>query len=355
MKQSPIPLPVFKIPYKGDPSDVLQLFRGYNLQLLCCRYWWLKHWEFRELSYPYWRVYHNNREGAFIHYNGQEYALHQDKVMMIAPNTSYATHIGDHAIPEEGYYLEGARVGQGDTGEDHSGKGSILHLFIHFNTGMPYDHIAPGIFEFDLTVHLEKKINTIIRHLKMDFARFNFYTVLAIQSLISELLSSIPESSWDLISKDYRILKVLSHIESNLGDPLSNGILADTAGLAINAFNRLFARELGISPQEYIRKKRIEKACMFCIIPVTPSTGWQRIPVCRPLPFFQDLQRGHRCLSRQVPQGIGNQITRSATGTGQCFLCTQNRKYFSLDDVDIRSILHPGNHLTCGLFEFLNG
>ena len=268
MKQSPASLPVSKVPDKGDPSDVLQLFPGYNLQLLCCRYWWLKHWEFRELSYPYWRVYHNNSEGAFIHYNGKEYALHPDRVMMIAPNTSYATRIGDHAIPDEGYYLEGARVGQDDSGEDHSGedhsgKGRILHLFIHFNTGMPYDHIAPGIFEFDLTVHLEKKINTIIRHLKMDFARFNFYTVLAIQSLISELLSSIPESSWDLISKDYRILKVLSHIESNLGETLSNGILADTAGLATNAFNRLFARELGISPQKYIRKKRIERACVL--------------------------------------------------------------------------------------------
>ena len=62
-----------KVPDRGDPSDVLQLFPRFNLQVLCCRYWWLKRWEFRELSYPYWRVYHNSREGAVINFNGREY------------------------------------------------------------------------------------------------------------------------------------------------------------------------------------------------------------------------------------------------------------------------------------------
>jgi len=261
MKQSIIPAPVFKVPDKGDPSDVLQLFPALNLQLLCCRYWWLKHWEFRELSYPYWRIYHNNREGAFITYNGSEYALRPEKVIMIAPNTSYSTRIGNHAVPENGYYLEGGRVGKGQTEVYHTRKGSILHLFIHFNIGVPYDNISPGIFEFDLTDHLVEKISAITRHLNVDLARFNFYTVLAIQSLISDLLSFIPESNWEAISKDYRILEVLSHIESSLGEALPNRILAENASLATNAFNRLFARELGISPQKYIKKKRIERAC----------------------------------------------------------------------------------------------
>ena len=252
---------LYKVPDKGDPSDVLQLFPKYNLQLLCCRYWLLTHWEFRDLSYPYWRIYHNNRRGAFMTREGVETELQPDKLYMIPPNTSYSTRIGDHDIPESGYRFGGSRVGWGQTGDDLHPEGSISHFFIHFNIGVPYDKVSPGIFEFDLTPHLREKLDTITGHLDVDFARFNFYTVLAIHSLISDLLSTIPEASWDLMSKDYRILQMLRYIEINLNGLLSNTILAGQARLATNAFNRLFTEEVGLSPQKYVKKKRIDRAC----------------------------------------------------------------------------------------------
>ena len=269
-----------KVPDKGDPSDVLQLFPRFNLQLLCCRYWWLKHWEFRELTFPYWRVYQNNHEGAVIIYNEREYALQPDKILMIAPNTSYSTRIGEFPIPGEGFRLEGGRLGKGQAEEQLAPAGSLLHLFIHFNIGVPYDNVSPGVFEFDLTEHLSEKLSVIKKHLNVDFARFNFYTVLAIQSLISDLLSIIPESNWDLVSKDYRIIHVLSYIESNLHSELSNNCLAGQAKLATNAFNRLFTDEVGISPQKFVKKKRIDKACAllhhsnYSIEQVAAETGF---------------------------------------------------------------------------------
>ncbi len=250
-----------KIPDRGDPSDILQMFPRFNLQLLCCRYWWLKHWEFRELSFPYWRIYHNNLEGAVIIYKDREYALNTDKILMIAPNTSYSTRIGSSLIPENGYRLEGGRLGKGQPEETYIMNGCILHLFIHFNIGVPYDNVSPGVFEFEMTEHLSEKLEVIKKHLNEDFARFNFYTVLAIQSLISDLLSFIPESNWDLLSKDYRIIHVLGHIESNLNKTLSNSSLAKHTSMATNAFNRLFTEEVGISPQRFVKKKRIDRAC----------------------------------------------------------------------------------------------
>ncbi len=102
---------LLKVPDKGDPSDIQQLFPRFNLQILCCRYWWLKRWEFRELSYPYWRIYHNTSEGAVVTFNGKEYALHPDKVLMVAPNTAYSTQINDFKVPDDGYRLLGARIG----------------------------------------------------------------------------------------------------------------------------------------------------------------------------------------------------------------------------------------------------
>ena len=203
-----------------------------------------------------------------------------DKVLMIAPNTSYSTRIGTFPIPENGYRIEGGRLGKGQAEEDYTLNGCILHLFIHFNIGLPYDNVSPGVFEFEVTDHLLEKLAVIKKHLNEDFARFNFYTVLAIQSLISDLLSFIPESNWDLMSKDYRIIHVLGHIESNLDSSLSNDSLAGQASMATNAFNRLFTEELGLSPQRFVKKKRIDKACAllhhssYSIEQVAAETGF---------------------------------------------------------------------------------
>ena len=267
-----------KVPDPGDPSDVQQLFPSPNLQLLCCRYWWLKRWEFRELSYPYWRVYHNNKSGAAVSFKGEEYPLLPDKILMIAPNTSFSSRIGDFAVPEECFLLEGGRIGPDlDT---NLPQVHILHLFFLFNIVVPYDHVSPVIFEFELTDHLQEKLTVIQDHLKVDNFMFDFYTVLAIQSLITDLLSLIPASKWDQMSSDARILQVLSYIESGLRCDLSNQALASLARLATNAFNRLFSEEVGISPQKYVKKKRVDRACAllhhsdYTIDQVAQETGF---------------------------------------------------------------------------------
>ncbi len=269
-----------KVPDKGDPSDVLQLFPKYNLQLHCCRYWWLKSWEFKELSFPYWRIYHNSYQGAVVMYNGTEYPLTPDKIVMIAPNTSYATRLYDHSIPETGYALNGGRVSAGLADTQMLNEQYILHLFIHFNIGMPYDNVSPGIFIYELTEHLKEKLLIIKRHLNYEHARFSFHSSLAIQSLISDLLADLPVSSWDLITKDFRVLEVLGYIENNTSKDLSNSVLADMARMATNAFTRLFTEEIGMSPQKYVKKKRIDRACIllhhsdFSIDEVAVQTGF---------------------------------------------------------------------------------
>jgi len=252
-----------KVLDRGDPSDVLQQFPNYNLQLHCCRYWWLQQWEFKELSFPYWRIYHNSYQGAVILYNGKEYALTPDKIVMIAPNTSYSTRLHDHVIPETGYSLKGGRINESVSEQQLIADRCILHLFIHFNIGMPYDNISHGVFTYELSDHLKEKLQVIKRHLNYEHARFSFYSNLAIQSLISDLLSGLPEESWNLTSKNYRILEVLNYVENNIGDELNNTVLSQQAKMATNAFTRLFTEEIGMPPQKYVKKKRIDKACIL--------------------------------------------------------------------------------------------
>lgn len=255
--------PYKKEPNKGDPSDVLQMFPSYNLQLHCCRYWWLQQWEFNELSFPFWRIYHNSFSGAVILYDNKEYALTPDKIVMIAPNTSYSSRLYDHKIPDTGYALKGGRITSGLSEEQLITDQCILHLFIHFNIGMPYDNISPGVYIYELTDHLKEKLQIIKRHLNYEHTRFSFYCSLSIKSLISDLLSEVPESNWTAITKDHRILEVLKYAENNINNELGNPILAEQAKMATNAFTRLFTEEIGTSPQKYIKKIRIDQACIL--------------------------------------------------------------------------------------------
>lgn len=252
-----------KMPDKGDPSDIQQLFPNYNLQLHCCRYWWLQHWEFEELSFPYWRIYHNSYKGAVILYNNEEYALTQDKILMIAPNTSYATRLYNYTIPDTGYSLEGGRISPDFSESEALKKQAILHLFIHFNLGMPYDNVSPGIYIYDLTDDLKEKLMIIKKHLNYEHTKFGFHSTLAILSVINDLLLALPQKSWDVTTKDYRILKVLSFMEDNVSEKLDNSVLSKVSTMATNAFTRLFTAEIGVSPQKYVKKKRIDKACIL--------------------------------------------------------------------------------------------
>jgi len=252
-----------KNPDKGDPSDILQVFPRYNLQLHCCRYWWLQNWEFKELMFPYWRIYHNNSHGAVIIYNNKEYSLTPDKIIMIAPNTSYATRMYDHRIPDIGYSLKGGRVNPRLQEHIANNEQFILHLFIHFNIGMPYDNILPGVFAYELTNHLQDKILIIKRYLNYEHSRINFHSNLVIQSLITDLLSELPEKSWNLVTKNHRILEVINYVETHIDKKLGNPQLAKLANLSTNAFTRLFYKETGVSPQKYVKKKRIDKSCIL--------------------------------------------------------------------------------------------
>ena len=219
----------------------------------------MQNWEYGELSFPFWRIYHNNYQGGVIIYKDKEYTLTPDKIIMIAPNTSYATRLYNHQIPNTGFIIKGNRVNAGLPADNNY----ILHLFIHFNLGTPYDNIEPGLFSFELTPHIKEKLDIIKKHLNYEHSRFSFYPTLAIQSLITDLLSFLPQQSWSIITEDSRILKTLAYIEDNLAEDLSNTILANYANLATNAFTRLFTQEIGYSTQKFVKKKRIDKACVL--------------------------------------------------------------------------------------------
>lgn len=244
--------------YRGDPSDIQQHFPSYDLQLLCCRFWTLRRWEFKDLTFPYWRLYYNLQEGAHIRWEQGQIEICPTKIYLIAPNTPYSTHIKGHRVPEEGYRFEGERITKHNMNSKY-----IKHLFVHFNLGIPYDSITPGIISVPLSPSMQSKIETIIKQLLDDAVEFSFLSNLTIRALVNELLCVIPQEKWQDLSQDSRIVKSLNYIENNLSKDLTNTALAKQVDLATNSFTRLFSEEIQTTPQRYVKQKRIDKACIL--------------------------------------------------------------------------------------------
>lgn len=253
--------------YMGDPSEIIQSFPKFNLQMLCCRYWWMKNWEHKKLSFPFWRIYSNVQRGGFMEYNQQIYEMDPDALYLIAPNTGYSSRLYNHPIPDEGYKLDGGRISETTKKERDVllKDGAIEHLFIHFTLGYPYDNVSPGIYVFRMNKHLEGRIKRLREYLTRHVAKFNFTIYLTLQSLICELLFNMGEEKWRYPMRDVRIARIISYIENNINECFSNKSLAGLANMATNSFSRLFKEDTGVTLQAFIKKKRVHAACLLLL------------------------------------------------------------------------------------------
>ena len=97
-------------------------------------------------------------------------------------------------------------------------------------------------------------------------SNYKFGYELRLQGYLSILLSELTEQSGTSIiqgdgqKKNY-IKKSLQFIETNYSRNISIEALANYIGLNKNYFSTLFSEILGIPPQEYLIKYRVDKAC----------------------------------------------------------------------------------------------
>ena len=251
-----------EIPPKGDPSRRVQEFEEVLPRLLCCRYWWMAEWKSQQMSFPYWRLYWNRSGRAWIVYNRTIY-LKPDKILLIPPSTPFATGIDDSAVhPDQPYSLSGGRVENREMEDELTLKGTVLHMFIHFTLGYPFDTISPDIFVFDITPFQEELIVSITRQLMAGQVKFGQNGSLELYSLLFSLLQRLPSNTWRNRKLDARVITGIRHMENNLRETeISNQTLSNLGGMSVNAWARLFKEQTGYSPRKYLVRMRVEKAC----------------------------------------------------------------------------------------------
>ncbi len=249
----------------GDPSTVEQIFTKVSLEIWCCRYWCLREWECNETAFPYWRIYWNKNEGGVISYQEKTIEIQKGKAYILPPHTSFRTHITGGIKKTKGMNVVGREIRHEDREYLLLDK-HILHLFIHFNLGVPYDYINPDVFEIPLGKNQLMQLENLAHLLKSTSVapkknqEFETGHNFLIQSIILGILSDLPEKIWKTTALDNRISNVIHLIENNIDYNFTNSELAQQCHMATNSLIRLFKEEKGIAVQKYIRERKMARA-----------------------------------------------------------------------------------------------
>ena len=241
-----------------DPSNIQQSFDEFQVKIHCCRYWKFSSWCSSDLTAPFWRLYHNEIQGALVDFKDEVLELQPNSIVIIPPNTAYSIYTRNRAKSID--QITGTQINRNDSKATIAQLGMIDHFFIHFNLGILRDHIQPQLFQFQLSQFDLQEIAQIKDHLKSNYRSIPFEITAKIQRLILGGIAQINFEAWRTMQYDKRINKVLSVIHKQLTTTISNANLAEEANMATNSFARLFREQLGISVQQYILKKRLEKS-----------------------------------------------------------------------------------------------
>ena len=246
--------------FLGDPSKNKQSFTDVKLKVLCCRYWRLNLWDCHEMAFPFWRIYWNKNSGGILKQNQNIYKMESDTIFIIPPFTSFSTKFVKNHTHEKGINVSGRHMGQNDDDEIIA-KSSLLHLFIHFNLGVPFDNVYPGVFKVKVTPYLLEKLNYLTERLKIENTVFFATYTLRLQSIIKDVLSNIGSELFETLNVDNRILEVIRYIENHIDESPTNSDLAEIANMATNSFSRLFREKMNMTLHTFIMKRKIAQAC----------------------------------------------------------------------------------------------
>ena len=247
------------IPKSGDPSDLVQNFRKININVLCCRYWWLERWAHHNMSFPYWRLYWNKTGGAYV-YQERKFRLEPGYIYIIPSNTVFSSDIENKSVKGK-VQLHGGNIIGDNEEEEHIQAGDVMHFFVHFTLDEIFHDIQAKIYRVPVTHDLRNTLSAITDWLKQGTLNFNFSSSLAIYGLIINSLKLLPDEAWISRKMDTRVLKAINYIEAGLENRIKNTELAKNAFMSTNSFSRLFKENVGESPQKYLTKRRIEKSC----------------------------------------------------------------------------------------------
>ncbi|MCB1132980.1 MAG: helix-turn-helix transcriptional regulator [Verrucomicrobiae bacterium] len=203
-----------------------------GFQLLTCQTWHLDRWDIQQLRAPFDRIYFNLDDGAWLRFAGRKVPLLRNHFYYLAAETECSSGLD-------------ARV---------------RHGFIHFfKEGLGPKQVA-GFHELSLGEHLARLAAPVFESL-LDHSLEDGNAAPFAAGLVGCALAACGIGA-SLESPGHpAVEKVIAKLDAMNYPPLDNSALARIGGMNVNAFIRVFTSDRGISPQAWLRARRIDQAC----------------------------------------------------------------------------------------------
>ncbi len=184
-------------------------------------------WHHYDVCSPFWRVYHNANLGAFVRFEGRRIKLGPDRVVMIPPGTLF------------------------DCVQDKR----VRHTWVHFSLP-PAMNAAPEPIVVPLPPYaraLAREVQTRVQLARAD-AKLTHAVLAWLHALWNAADQGGQRASSPRLQRAYALMTGPTENSPNMAE------LAAACGLSAGAFVRWFKTEAGMTPTEFITRRRVMEA-----------------------------------------------------------------------------------------------
>ena len=216
-------------------------------------------WGNRDISSPFMRIYYIKKGKATLHLPNGDMKVEEGNMYLLP---SYMPHAYDCEPGFEFYYLFIFF---------HQGENTGIFEKYDVPTTVRGDHATTLLFENYCTLYPQLNLPSMTaedferhpsyRDYARAYMRMKDYEQFQLHGMVEILLSYfIKHAEPRLIIKDDRILKLIGYISEHVSENTTVATLADISCLTESHLVKAFRKELGVTPLQYIIKKRIQHA-----------------------------------------------------------------------------------------------
>ncbi len=195
-------------------------------------------WTYSERQDDFWRVYVHTADGAAIGHARRRIAVPAWRAVVVPAGVRFSCH----AAP------------------------GVDQLYLHLDPlGLP-GIAAREIFAAPFVAQPDPSFRALAERLCEDLGRpqtaallcqAKTLAYLALSALLRGLPAPTASRALSLMEHDRAVGPALRLVDERLGHPLPNQVLAQACGLSLDAFLRRFRAEIGQSPAQYVRDRRV--------------------------------------------------------------------------------------------------
>lgn len=191
----------------------------------------LEDWNHEGVDSPFWRFYYNPKPGCHLLFRGRKIPLGPKSAVLIPADTIF----------------------------DCVGPGRACHCWLHFTTSRPGVSFPAEPLLIPVDDALKPMLRRLIRAHQQSASPLRDHRLLHLgAALLHTVFASLDRMHAETAPE--RLLEVLALIARSSHTKLTNGFLAERAGMSVERFIRTFREHTGQTPAAYVLATRLRLA-----------------------------------------------------------------------------------------------